>query len=150
MNNRPKRTPAQNAWDYMEKHLKSIHDAVEQDDFSKYASFLDACQNAINYIEIIQVCAGGNPVHLIPPLTKQDVARKLEFDVKTYRDVVLERYPNAQSSSASGGILGCPGSYFIGANSTSPNSICGPCNECWNSPYRGEAWRGSEEGKAEE
>ena len=143
MNNRPKRTPAQNAWDYMEKHLKSIHDAVEQDDFSKYASFLDACQNAINYIEIIQVCAGGNPVHLIPPLTKQDIAKKLEFDVKTYRDVVLERYPDICK------IHGCPSSYLLSAPACGPNSV-GDCDACWNSPYRGEAWLGSEEGKVEE
>ena len=153
MNNRTQRTPAQNAWDYMQTHLKIIYDAVLRDDFSEHAAFMVACQNAINYIEIIQACANDTRAQRTKA-TPADVANheSIAFDVKTYRDVVKERDPTAVRSGYGGGMIGCPGSYLLGAPSSSAcchgsNIIC---TACWDSPYQGEAWCGSEEGKDEE
>lgn len=48
-------TPAQCAWGYMTKHLVSLRDKVDKNDFSDREDFLEKCQDIINYIRFIWV-----------------------------------------------------------------------------------------------
>ena len=50
------RTPAQVALGYMTKHLVSLIDKVERNDFSNRDDLLEKCQDIINYTAIIWVC----------------------------------------------------------------------------------------------
>jgi hypothetical protein len=50
------KTPAQVALGYMTKHLVSLIDKVERNDFSDRADLLEKCQDIINYTAIIWVC----------------------------------------------------------------------------------------------
>lgn len=50
------RTPAQVALGYMTKHLVSLIDKVERDDFTDRDDLLEKCQDIINYTAIIWVC----------------------------------------------------------------------------------------------
>ena len=53
------RTPAQTCWGYMSKHLTSLRDKVENDDFSDREDFLEKCQDTINYIRFLW-CIGND------------------------------------------------------------------------------------------
>ena len=50
------RTPTQVALGYMTKHLVSLIDKVERNDFFNRADLLEKCQDIINYTAIIWVC----------------------------------------------------------------------------------------------
>lgn len=50
------KTPAQVALGYMTKHLVSLIDKVERNNFSDRADLLEKCQDIINYTAIIWVC----------------------------------------------------------------------------------------------
>lgn len=51
-------TPAQACWGYMTKHLTSLRDKVEKNDFSDRNDFLEKCQDTINYIRFLW-CIGN-------------------------------------------------------------------------------------------
>lgn len=50
------KSPAQVALGYMTKHLVSLIDKVERDDFTDRDDLLEKCQDIINYTAIIWVC----------------------------------------------------------------------------------------------
>jgi len=58
--------------------------------------------------------------------------------VKTYRDVVAERWPSKINGSPDDGFVDrCPGDYFDGAADTPPTCSL-DCRVCWSQPYQGE------------
>ena len=54
-----RKTPAQTCWGYMSKHLTSLLDKVEANDFSDREDFLEKCQDTINYIRFLW-CIGND------------------------------------------------------------------------------------------
>lgn len=46
-------TPAQCAWGYMTKHLVSLRDKIDRNDFTDRDDLLEKCQDIINYIRFI-------------------------------------------------------------------------------------------------
>ena len=46
-------TPAQCAWGYLTKHLTSLRDKIQTNNFSDREDFLEKCQDSINYIRFI-------------------------------------------------------------------------------------------------
>lgn len=133
-------TAAQAAWGYATKHLVALRDKIQRDDFTDRADFLEKCQDAINYICLIwcignEKCADCNSDEEIMPVDSAD-------PLYSYRELVLRHFP-MNAGNYSGGILGCPGSYYEGA----PSNFCRDCassndeacNACWDLPYQGEA-----------
>ena len=51
-------TAAQAAFGYLTKHLVSLRDKIERNDFTDRADFLEKCKDAINYICLIW-CIGN-------------------------------------------------------------------------------------------
>ena len=51
-------TAAEACWGYLTKHLVSLRDKVEKNDFSDRADFLEKCQDSINYIRFLW-CIGS-------------------------------------------------------------------------------------------
>lgn len=51
-------TAAQAAWGYMTKHMVSLRDMIEQNDFTDRADFLEKCKDVINYVCLIW-CIGN-------------------------------------------------------------------------------------------
>lgn len=49
---------AQTCWGYMTKHLVSLRDKIESNDFSDREDFLEKCQDTINYIRFLW-CIGN-------------------------------------------------------------------------------------------
>ena len=56
-------TPAQACWGYMTKHLASLRDMVDRNDFSNREDFLEKCQDTINYIRFLW-CIGNDKENL--------------------------------------------------------------------------------------
>ena len=51
-------TSASTCWGYLTKHLVSLRDMVDRNDFSNREDFLEKCQDAINYIRFLW-CIGN-------------------------------------------------------------------------------------------
>lgn len=45
-------------WGYLTKHLSSLRNMIEKDDFSNRSDFLEKCQDSINYIKFLW-CIGN-------------------------------------------------------------------------------------------
>lgn len=56
-------TSAQACWGYMTKHLASLRDMVDRNDFSNREDFLEKCQDTINYIRFLW-CIGNDKENL--------------------------------------------------------------------------------------
>jgi hypothetical protein len=53
-------TPAQAAWGYMVKHLVSLHDKIERNDFTDRDDLLEKLQDCINYLCFIWAIANDD------------------------------------------------------------------------------------------
>lgn len=51
-------TPAQACWGYLTKHLVSLRDRVQKNDFMDRDDFMEKCQDSINYIRFLW-CIGN-------------------------------------------------------------------------------------------
>lgn len=134
-------TPAQAAWGYLTKHLVSLRDKIQRNDFSDREDFLEKCQDTINYVCLIwcigneeneKLCTAGAPKPDEPEEPEEDYSKM------SYRDVVMRRFPDKVGSHFHGGVCGCPYDYFH----VPPDiTLCPDCEICWRLPYKGEKIR---------
>lgn len=65
-------TPTQCAWAYMTKHLMSLRDKIQSDNFDDRDDFLEKIQDSINYLRFIW-CLGNEAMQLNDDNTHKSV-----------------------------------------------------------------------------